>query len=167
MKMPDLRALAEEVGFTDVATHLQSGNLVFASTVRGAVATRPQRIARVLEDGILDRFGFDVEVVVRTRAEIEAVLALNPFADVATDPARYSVTFLTATPDPTRVDRIDPTAYLPERFHVAGREVYLWLPDGVKSSRLAGPLDKLGGPGVIATNRNWRTVEAIAALLTD
>jgi uncharacterized protein (DUF1697 family) len=167
MAMPDLRSLAEDLGFTDVATHVQSGNLVFGSAMRGAVATRPDRLARQLEGGLVERFGFEVDVVVRSRAEIEAVLALNPFGEIATDLARYSVTFLSAPPDAERLARVDAATYLPEQFHVEGREVYLWLPDGMQSSRLATPLSKVGGPGVIATNRNWRTVEAVAAFLAD
>ena len=89
-----------------------------------------------LEQAIEKEFGFAVPVVVRTGEELAAVVAGDPFATVATDPARYLVTFLPEPPSPDRVDALPPVEGGGE-YLVRGRELYLWLPDGIANTPLA------------------------------
>lgn len=107
-------------------------------------------------------FGFAVPVVVRTGVELAAVVAGNPFAGVVTDPARYLVTFLAEPPHPDRVVALPPVDG-PGDYRVQGRELYQWLPDGVRGTPLASWTWEtlLGPPG---TARNWNTVTRLAAL---
>ena len=155
--MADLRKLLASHGYEDVRTHLQSGNVLLTS---GVPADRLQtRLARELTAGL----GFDVEVIVRTRAELARVVAHDPLADAATDPARYLVTFLAAKPAATLVRELRAADVAPERLAVRGREVYSWHPDGIQNSPLGKLLSKTG-VSALGTNRNWRTVTKLLEL---
>ena len=154
--MPRLRELLEARGHASVRTHLRSGNVVLDSPLPEA------ELADDLASAIEAEFGFAVPVVVRTGAEIGAVVAGDPFATVATDPARYLVTFMAEPPDPARLDALPPVEGGGE-YLVRGRELYLWLPDGISGTPLASwKWDTLlGRPG---TARNWNTVTKLAGM---
>ena len=156
LPMADLKEVAAGLGWTDVETYVQSGNLLFATSARSEAAVR-----RALEAALAERFGFEVPVVVRTGAEMAAVVAADPFGDIATDGARYTVTFLPRPPDPDRVAALPPAER--GQYRVAGRELYLWLPDGIAGTPLASWRwdTLLAVPG---TTRNWNTVTTLAEL---
>jgi uncharacterized protein (DUF1697 family) len=154
--MPRLVEILTARGHDDVRTHLRSGNVVLTSGLT------EKKLAADVSEAVRVEFGFDVPVVVRTGKELAAVVDGNPFADVATDPARYLVTFMAAAPDRKRVAELPP----PEgggQYVVGGRELYQWLPDGILGTPIASwNWDKLlGEPG---TARNWRTVAKLAEL---
>jgi uncharacterized protein (DUF1697 family) len=153
--MADLRALIEELGFTDPRTHLQSGNAIFR-----AASDDPDEVARALESRLT------VPVMVRTPEELAAVVSGNPFADIATDGARLVVSFLSQAIDPGRAAEIEPSSVAPDRFHIAGREVYAWCPDGLQNSKLSYALWEKRF-GVVATARNWNTVTRLLALARE
>ena len=155
--MPALRDALADAGFDDVKTYVQSGNVVLSS--RAAPKTVAGRVRRV----IADSFGLDIDVVVRTRAELAEVVKRNPLAKVAKDPKRYQVTFLGEKPDRSLVGKLEQTAAGGEQVAHVGRELYAWHPDGVGRSKLAS---LLAGPrlGVVATSRNWTTVTALLEL---
>jgi uncharacterized protein (DUF1697 family) len=158
--MAELRSLLTQVGFGDVATHLQSGNVVLS------YAESPEAAARRCEGLIAERFGMEIRSVVRTHHELEAVVRADPLPEAAADPKRYQVTFLESAPDPGIAARLTAVATPEERFAVIGREIYAWHPDGVARSRLA---TLLAGRGlkVTATARNWTTVTALLSLTAD
>jgi uncharacterized protein (DUF1697 family) len=153
--MPDLRALLDKAGFADVRTYVQSGNVVLSS--RAA----PAKLGAEAERLIAERFGFDVDVIVRTADELASVVTCNPLADVAENPKRYQVSFLDGEPDPALVERIAGLSVDGERLVVIGREAYTWHPDGVARSKLWAKLASAGGLGVRATARNWTTVTTL------
>ena len=155
--MPALREALEAAGFGDVRTYLQSGNVVLSSR-KGA-----DRVARECEREIERGFGVRVDVVVRTRSELATVVGRNPLIDVAEDPKRYQVTFLAAKLPRGLLHELESAATGSERLAVVGREVYAWHPAGVARSKLWSLLAsrKLG---VVATSRNWTTVEALLEL---
>jgi uncharacterized protein (DUF1697 family) len=155
VSMPDLRALLSDAGFADVRTYVQSGNVVLSSRAT------PARLGAQAEALIGERFGFDVDVIVRTGEELASVVARNPLADVAQDPKRYQVSFLDAEPDPEVVERISGLAVNGERLVPSGRELYTWHPEGVARSKLWAKLAAAGGLGVRATARNWTTVTTL------
>jgi uncharacterized protein (DUF1697 family) len=152
--MPELRALLADGGFADVRTYVQSGNVVLES------GDPPAEVASAAERLIAERFGFEVDVIVRTSDELAEVVGLNPLADVATDPKRYQVSFCESEPDPDTVSQVAAAAAESERLVAIGRELYAWHPEGVARSKLWA---KLAGPGlgVRATARNWTTVETL------
>jgi uncharacterized protein (DUF1697 family) len=157
ISMPELREALEGAGFEDVQTHLQSGNVVLTSTAK------PDAVQRKVEKLIADRFKLEIAVVVRSRAQLAAVVKRNPLGKVAKEPKRYQVTFL-AKKLPAKVVRELKEAAAPEeQVVVAGREVYAWHPKTIARSKLWNALagKKLG---VTATSRNWTTVEALLEL---
>jgi uncharacterized protein (DUF1697 family) len=156
--MAQLRKVLEGLGYTDVATLLQSGNAVFTAKEKS-----PEKVARQLETAIAKEFGFEVSVIIRTRDELAAAIQANPLSGAEDAPSRFLVTFLSGVPDKKRLQEIDPAAYLPDEFRVVGREIYARFPNGIGNSKLA---TVLGGRrlGVIPTARNWSTVTKLLAL---
>jgi uncharacterized protein (DUF1697 family) len=158
--MPELRTVLSEAGFADVRTYVQSGNVVLSS--RAA----PAKVGAQAEALIAKRFGFDVDVIVRTAEEMADVVARNPLAEVAENPKRYQVSFLDAEPDPEVVERVGGLAVDGERLVLIGREAYTWHPDGVARSKLWAKMASVGGLGVRATARNWTTVTTLLEMAT-
>lgn len=155
--MPRLRELLAGGGYQDARTYLQSGNVV----LRGDGP--PDRVARECEALIAEGTGFEVEIVARAAGELAEVVSRDPLGDVAEDPKRYLVSFLSAEPEPAVVDRLAALATGGERLVAHGRELWAWLPNGAGRSKLAA---QMGGRrlGVVATARNWRTVTALLDL---
>jgi len=162
IRMADLRALLEGLGLEDVRTLLQSGNAV----VRTAQA--PAKVAEAVKDAIDREFGFDVDVVVRTDVELEAVVAADPFGEQADDPKKYVVLFLTRKPDAAAVKAVAAKAddFLPEEFRANGRELYVWCPGGLQKSPLNVALAHRRVAPVV-TARNWNTVLKLRDLVRD
>jgi uncharacterized protein (DUF1697 family) len=154
--MPRLREILTELGHGRVVTHLNSGNVLLDSPLPEA------ELAADVSTAIEKEFGFAVPVVLRTSEELAGVLAHDPFGDTATDPSRYSVTFLPEEPAAELVEALPP-AEGPGEYAVHGRELYLWLPDGMSNSPMAlWKWDRL--LGTAGTNRNWNTVRRLVEL---
>jgi uncharacterized protein (DUF1697 family) len=158
--MGELREALEDAGFKDVRTHLQSGNVVVTSTAK------PESVVRKCERVISDRFGLEIPVVVRTRAELARVVKRNPLGKIATDPKRHQVTFVSAKLAAKVVRELKAAAAESEQVVVIGREVYAWHPKTIARSRLWTLLAGKG-LGVTATSRNWATVEALLAMADE
>jgi uncharacterized protein (DUF1697 family) len=158
--MPALRELFTSAGFDGVRTHVQSGNIVLSSDAS------PARLARDSERLLADRFGVSVAVIVRTREELAEVVRRNPLREVADNPKRYQVSFLSAEPAPDLIEKCAALAAPQERVVAIGREIYAWHPDGVARSRLWAQLAGRG-LGVTATARNWTTVTTLLAMADE
>ena len=159
--MADLRSLLEGLGYDDVRTHLQSGNAVLRAPTRSA-ATVEKAVSRAIESEL----GLEVNVIARTAQQMAAVVDADPFREVATEPAKHLVTFLEKQPPASWLDSVDPESFAPEQAAVVGKQLYLWLPNGVQNSRLARNLTdkKLGGS---ATSRNWNVVTKLAEMAAE
>jgi uncharacterized protein (DUF1697 family) len=158
--MGQLRELLAGLGYGDVRTYLQSGNVVLTSPAS------PERLERELEQQIAGELGLETRVLVRTRDELADVIERDPLAGVADDPKRYQVSFLSAEPDAEVVRELGGVDVAPERFVVSGREIYTWHPDGIQRSKLNKVLSDRR-LGVIATARNWNTVTKLLALADE
>lgn len=157
--MADLRVSIESLGYTDVATYVQSGNLVFAGPDTEDEATVVAR----LRDVLAARHGLTVPVVVRTGAELAALDRRHPLDDGTVEPKLLHVAFLDRAPDPAAVATVDVDAWLPDRWAVAGRELFLAYPAGSARSKMT--IDRFERPwGVTATARNVNTVAKLAEL---
>ena len=155
--MPALREALAGAGFADVSTYLQSGNVLVSSSAKAA------EVARKVERLIAKEFGLDIAVVTRTRPQLAKMVERNPLARVAKDPKLYQVSFLDAKPSREVVRRIEAAASPTERVVVDGREIYAWHPDTIARSKLWALLAGQG-LGVIATARNWTTVQKLLEL---
>lgn len=164
--MADLRRLLAGRGFTDVATYIQSGNVVLNST-----DPDPAVVAATVAEVLRDRFAVSQPSVVFEREEYLAAVAANPFPQV-TEPKQRHAVFRAVPPGDTGRAALD-AAVQAERATgsrgdaaVIGRVVYLYLPDGIGRSKLAARLSakttQVDGGGTV---RNWATVRTLAELL--
>lgn len=158
LPMADLRTALCSVGCANVRTYLQSGNAVFTSDREDAAA-----LTREIRAHVAATLGLDVGVLLRTREELAAVVASNPFPVTATAGAKVHVVFLSANPSPEQWTTVDPASFAPDEFRLGDRAVYVWYPNGAGRSKLT--LDVWERRlGVCATARNWNTVTKLLAL---
>lgn len=160
LPMADLRTIVASLGFDDVATYLQSGNVVFSATGRATTA------AKGIKEAISATAGLDVPVVVRSANELAGVLASNPFREFEAEPTTVHVTFLDARPDPSALLALNRRAddFGRDRFEVIGTEVFLSCPNGYGETKLTNAFLERH-LGATATTRNWRTVSALAGMV--
>lgn len=154
--MADLRSLVADLGFGDVRTHLNSGNVVFTNNSCG-----PDEAASQIGEAMARRLGVEVAVLARAGEDLAGVVAANPLGSVATDPSRYFVAFFSGPPK-----GVIPDVEVPDRLVLLGREGYLWCPNGARDTPLTNAfLEKR--LGVVSTSRNWNTVTRLLALTQD
>lgn len=156
--MAELRALVEGLGYGEVRTLLNSGNVVFTAPE----ADGGEAAARI-EEAMTARLGVSARVTVLTAAELSAVVSENPLREVALDPSRLLVAVLM---DPAHRVRLEPLArrdWTPEVLAVGTRAAYLWCPEGLLASELPEAVGRALGDGV--TTRNWSTVTKLHALV--
>ena len=152
--MPELKALAAELGHQQVSTYIASGNLILNSD------RRPDTVADELDQAIADRYGFAVDCVIRGLAELTAVIGSNPYPNG--DPKQVTVGFTRKPISGAAADRIAALAAPDERYRIDQREIFIDFVGGLARSKLAAQLAKaIGQP---TTARNIRTVEKLAEL---
>lgn len=151
LPMAKLGAAFVAAGCGDVTTYIQSGNVVFTPPPSGSVAGAG--LVAHLERAVEEAAGFAVAVVVRTAADLRAVLATQPFDE--DDPTKLHVCFLGSLPTAEALAAFGRAAAASEEFALIGLDLYLHLPAGLGRSKLATALDRLKVP---VTARNWRTV---------
>ena len=158
IKMEELRKTFEALGFKNVASYINSGNLAFDA----AMATEAKLVAKS-EKTIEKDFGKSVPVMVRQQKDIECILAANPFDGEFGSHKEMHVLFLKEEMTKEKCDQLLEATPEKERFEVKGREIYCHLPLGVADSLLGKSFieKKLK---VSVTGRNWRTVEKLAEL---
>ena len=149
LPMAKLREAAEGLGYDDVATYIQSGNLVLRTS--GSAA----KVERDLARRVADLGGVRPAVMVRSRSQLGKVVDANPFIRRGEDPKACHVVFAAKAAKP-QVARLDLPSYAPEEAVAVGKELYLFLPGGVGRSKLASDLAK--DKAAVGTTRNWRTV---------
>jgi uncharacterized protein (DUF1697 family) len=154
LPMASLREVAGDLGYDDVRTYIQSGNLL-CRTPKGAAT-----VERELQQAIAERCGVTTDVIVRTRAQLAKVVAGNPFLARGADPKHLHVVFTAAK---AKVPLTDLERYAPEEVQAIGKELYLLLPNGAGRSKLAVDLGRKAGAGV-GTMRNWNTVRKLLAM---
>jgi len=155
MKMERLRAMFANMGFQNVQTYVQSGNVIFSTREPSA------NLAAKIEKQILKEFGFDVPVLTKTAKEMADIVKHNPFMkEKAIDQAKLHVTFLADDPPKDALKLLQPLASSEEQIHVTGRAVYLYCPNGYGNTKLNNTaIEKKLGCG--ATTRNWKTTQTL------
>jgi uncharacterized protein (DUF1697 family) len=158
--MADLRAACIGIGLHDVATYIQSGNVAFASDRSG------DELVPLIEAAIVATFGFHVPVILRSHAELQAIVAANPYPELALAEPKYLSVQAFAAPLPAElVAKLNPDIDPPEHFTIVGRDLYLHLPTGIGRSKLAEHL--VGKLGKLGTARNWNTVLKLLEMTAD
>ncbi|WP_074109888.1 DUF1697 domain-containing protein [Paenibacillus sp. P46E] len=159
IKMQALKTMFESLGYEQVRTYIQSGNVVFESGKSAAA-----KLEAAISAAILDTFGFEVSVMIRTLAELEAAITANPFQNLSQeDYKRLYVSFLSKAPSEEALVKLIPYADGADKLRIAGKEMYTLYEVSVSQSPLFKvPLDKWLGTSITA--RNWNTVNKLAAI---
>jgi uncharacterized protein (DUF1697 family) len=160
--MERLRGSFAAMGFHNVRTYVQSGNVVFetAADIRDA-------LTRKIEERIRRDFGFSVVVILRTAKELEKIVKTNPFlSEEAIDQATFHVTFLAAPPNKTALKNLETLPTSLDRFCLIGREIYLYCPDGYGKTKLSNSaFEKRLSVG--ATTRKWKTTTVLCEMARE
>ena len=159
ISMEALQTLCISLGLKDVKTYIQSGNIVFREHGKA-----PEKLARTLENGIEAKFGFRPAVLIRTAAEMRAVIANNPFAKRdEVQPNKLLVVFMSSAPTQKTIDQVLALPCDPEEIHILGREIYIYYPEGMARPKI--PVARLERIlQCSSTGRNWNTVNKLLAM---
>jgi uncharacterized protein (DUF1697 family) len=155
VSMADLKGVFEELGYRDVSTLLQSGNVVFSGRVGASTAAR-------IEKAIVDRLGVSSRITLLRASELAQAIKDNPIEHLVTNPSRHMIAVLNDPTDRKRLTPLSREDWSPEAFAVGKRVAYFWCPDGILESRIAKALDKSLGDRI--TTRNWATMNKLCAL---
>jgi uncharacterized protein (DUF1697 family) len=160
LKMADLRKSVLKIGFTEVSTYIQSGNLFFSAEEKEVAVLEAS-----LEKHLLEEYTYEVPVIIRTSAEIEKLIAQNPFLEVE-DFKQLHLIFLKEKPPETLIKEFEELEFPSEVFKIEAQHLYINYTNGVRNSKLSSNLieKKLKTK---ATARNWKTVVKISELLED
>lgn len=150
IKMDAFRQVILDLGFADVQTFIQSGNVIFSTE------TSQLALAGVIEKALLQSFGFAVSVVIRSADELAAIFSRCPFAAEKADSTH--VALLTEDFPLSSLDRLTQTASDGEEYHLSDHEIYFYLPYGFHNSKLAQTAQKAAPD---ATFRNWKTISSL------
>jgi uncharacterized protein (DUF1697 family) len=170
VSMAELRQVVATLGHSDVASYIQSGNVVFTAAKPNANSTA---LADDLEIAIANQLGVRPAVVVLALRELTQVVCDNPFRDEEDHRLLHAV-FLRDTPGPNGVASVEAAVERArsresrDDARVIGRTLYLWTPDGFARSILRSELSRGGQhstPMQAGTARNWRTVNTLVSLL--
>jgi uncharacterized protein (DUF1697 family) len=158
--MADLRTLVEKLGYGDVHTLLNSGNIVFTGP-----GGPPAGVATRIEAGLAKGLGVSARVTVLTAGELAAAAADNPLVEIAANPSRLLVAVLANPADRSRLKSLAKQDWAPEALAIGARVAYLWCPDGIIVSRLAKAVGHVLGDAV--TMRNWATCTKLVDLSAE
>ncbi len=155
--MADLRALVEGLGYEDVRTLLNSGNVVFSvpGSARGDPAGR-------IEKALATRLGLSARVIGLSSTELASIVRDNPLLDRARDPSRLLVSVLADPKDRKLLKPLEKRDWSPGAFAMRTRAAYLWCPDGILASPLVEEVARALGDRTTA--RNWATITKLDAL---
>jgi uncharacterized protein (DUF1697 family) len=156
--MADLRALMESLGYGDVRTLLNSGNIVFT-----AGREEPDRIRARIERAMVTTLGVSARVTVLPAADFSTVVRENALREVADDPARLLVAFLSDRSGRMRLRPLTRQDWKPELLALGTHAAYLWCPAGMIESRLVEAVGRVLGDAT--TTRNWTTVTKVHAVV--
>jgi uncharacterized protein (DUF1697 family) len=160
VSMADLKAMFLDLGFENVRTLLNTGNVLFHSQNKAGV-----NLEKLLETEFTKRSGQQTDFFVRTAAQWKSIIARNPMTDEARrDPGHLLVVLLKRAPSRQEVDSLRAAIVGPETVETDGQQAYLFYPAGIGQSKLTAKLieKKLGAPG---TGRNWNTVLKLGAMV--
>ncbi len=160
LKMTALCAEYQALGFEQVKSYIQSGNVIFQTKKENTT-----HLAQKIQAMILEKWSFEVPVIVKEVEEWQTVLANNPFILTGNeDISKLHVTFLSDTPTEANWEKVEAGQYGEDVYSLVGKTIYLFCPNGYGNSKLTNTFfeSKLK---VQATTRNWNTMEKIANLI--
>lgn len=162
INMKDLRSAYQAAGFENVMTYIQSGNVVFTYN-----EVEEKCLQETIEQTILNKFNFEVEVIVRKFGDMENILARHAFYETENfDPKKLYVALLQGEPERSIVDSLTTSSSSKDKFLVFNKEVYIYCEGGFGKTQYNNQYfeKKLG---IVSTIRNWNTMEAMLQMGTE
>ena len=158
VKMAELCAFFEELGFTGVESYVQSGNVVFRSGNGKA-----DKLGNKIEEAFEAKWGFHSRIMVRDADWLRGMVDANPYPDLAEEPKKLHLFVLEREPTGEETKRLSDKCKGPEEFTVRGDAFYLKAPNGLGKSEFAALIPRT--LKVPCTARNWRTVLALLEMM--
>ncbi len=161
--MTDLKQLYNRLGFSNVTTYIQSGNVVFDYSNDPDNST----IENLISDAIRDEFDYDVPVIVRNLDEYRLLFDNNPFiSELNPDINHLAITFLKSEPETEHINNFENIDFSPTKFKISGMEIYIYFKGKSMDSKLTHSIieNKLR---VKATTRNWKTTTKLFEIATS
>ena len=158
--MADLRELYQSLGFENIITYIQSGNVIFESKKKNANSIFTKKI----KEAIFEKYGFDVPVIIRSVEEIKSIFETNPFLQKeGVQVENLCVTFLSEIPTDENLEKINTYDYSPDLFQIIENNAFIFIEGKYHKSKLTNNFfeKKLK---VSATTRNWKTVKKLLEL---
>jgi uncharacterized protein (DUF1697 family) len=160
MKMADLSDLYKSLGFLDSETYIQSGNVIFTDSSERVSS----EISAIIESAIFQRFNYNIPVIIRTAEVLKELISSNPFIDEEKfEPSKMAVIFLYEKATESQIQKIVNVSYPPDKFKVAGLEIFIFCPNGFGKSKLYTNFFE-NKMGVVGTARNWKTITTIISI---
>jgi uncharacterized protein (DUF1697 family) len=156
--MDELRASFDALGYTDVTTYIQTGNVLFSTGSKSEAG-----IADAIEQRLAEDFGDSPAVLIRSVAELRRIGASSPYAKAGADKARHHVTFLATVPSKAALDALQLPPSGHDELVVDGKEIYVHTPEGYAGTKYTGTFLERR-LGVVSTTRNWNTVTKLCDL---
>lgn len=153
LPMVELRKMLEKLGFSEVETYIQSGNVAF----NASADADNSKIEGQVEKAIESEFGYDVPVIIRTAEEIEEAIKQNPYYEEGCDIKPLHLTFLNSIPSKEALQKTTSYTFKTDKFEIIGKNVYLYCPENYHKTKLTNSFFEKNLK-VKASNRNWRTV---------
>ena len=159
IKMVELKSAFETLGFTDVTTYIQSGNVIFKSA---EVST--EKLEQTIQNLLQDHFGFDIETIVLTHNELSEAVKNNPYAqDQERDEKKLYIAYLKDLPEQAQLDHLASYDYFPEVYHIKDKVLYFYAANGAGKAKMNTNFFE-AKLKVKATMRNWRTSNKLLEL---
>jgi uncharacterized protein (DUF1697 family) len=157
IRMTDLTALYVDLGLNESETYIQSGNVI--SKCQDEII--PSLLAAKIENAILERFKYNIPVMIRTIPEVKDLFRFNPFlAEGNFDPSKMAVIFLHETPSASQIQKVADIDYPPDKFKISSSEIFIYCPNGFGRTKLYTNFFE-NKMRVIGTARNWKTITSI------
>jgi uncharacterized protein (DUF1697 family) len=157
IRMTELSILYKDLGFNDSETYIQSGNVIFNSINGLSVPDISLRI----EQGILEKFNFNIPVLIRTVEEMREIISANPFKMGENfEPSKMAVIFLHEKTSDAQIQKVINIDYPPDKFKISGSEIFIYCPNGFGKTKLYTNFFEKK-MGVTGTARNWKTINTI------
>ena len=158
IKMEQLRKVVGELPISNISTYIQSGNVIFDSSIDNFF-----QLEQLIASKILHHFGFEVTVIVTNLAELQDIVQQNPYSQAEVDSVQPYIVLLSQLPNPDAVSTLSAVDFGNDQWMLKGRTLYIFYAEGAGKTKLSNAVieRKLK---VKATARNWKTVQKLIGL---
>jgi len=159
IRMQELKSLLTNMGLDKVKTYIQSGNVIFQSE-RNA-----EQLEEQMEQEIRRAFGFSVIIILRTASEWEQIISSCPYpVNSLSEGESVHISLLAKEPSKECINHLLNYKSEMEQCYIKGKEIYLYLRQSIRDSKLSVQLQKVGVPG---TSRNWKTIKKLGTMVNE